>query len=65
MKLTKVNPFPSFVVLCFNCNKRLYSWEEDIFADLEGKPFKDYYCKACKEGSFLSENVAGRSREDV
>ena len=52
MKLTKVNPFPSFVVLCFNCNKRLYSWEEDIFADLEGKPFKDYYCKACKEGSF-------------
>ena len=33
-------------VPCCNCNDTGYI--EDMYADLDGEPFRSYYCKACK-----------------
>jgi len=29
---------------CIKCNK----WSIKVYADLDGKPFIDYYCETCK-----------------
>lgn len=34
-----------FSVLCIKCGNWTPAW--DAFADLEGKPFEDYYCPKC------------------
>lgn len=43
-KLIKVNPYPYFTVVCLKCSKVLHSKHDVIYADLNGKPFKAYYC---------------------
>jgi hypothetical protein len=47
MKLVKVNPTPVFLVTCIKCGKNYHSDTAVTYADLEGKPFKDYYCVNC------------------
>jgi len=38
---------PSFYCQCLRCKKNLYHPEDEVFADLEGEPFKAYYCEEC------------------
>jgi len=33
-------------VPCYNCNDIGYI--EDMYADLDGEPFRSYYCEDCK-----------------
>lgn len=59
MKLVKVSGQPAFRYTCVRCQKvgevgltsPNYRGEvekrADVFADLEGKPFVDYYCEKC------------------
>lgn len=42
MKLVRIRP-PSWAALCVRCG-RLAAW-----ADLDGKPFQDYYCDKCAD----------------
>ena len=45
MRLERVTG-KSFRVVCDCCNKTLWS-NEGVFADLDGEPFKAYYCESC------------------
>ena len=47
MKMHLVTPEPAFLTHCIKCAKRLDSIGEVIYADLDGAPFKDYYCGPC------------------
>ncbi len=60
MKLRKVKPYPGFFTTCKHCQTRLDSTKHEIFADLDGEPFEDYYCKACKESGFLEQRKDGK-----
>jgi hypothetical protein len=51
MKLAKVNPCPVFLVTCIKCGKKVMSDIQPTYADLDGKPFKDYYCFKCVDYS--------------
>jgi uncharacterized protein YlaI len=47
MKLVKVSG-PAFVVTCVKCEHVFLAGNgHDIYADLHGHPFKDYYCQDC------------------
>lgn len=47
MKLIKVDLNPSgFCAVCVKCQKRI-STKEERTADIDGKPFADYYCMDC------------------
>ena len=48
MKLQKCekHKHTSLFVPCCNCNTTWYI--EEMYADLDGEPFRSYYCKACK-----------------
>ena len=45
MRLEKVTG-PPFGVTCCKCQKRTES-DRDVYADLDGEPFKAYYCSGC------------------
>jgi hypothetical protein len=47
MRIEKVDASPIFRTWCIVCGRRLESDKEPIFADLDGEPFKAYYCAAC------------------
>jgi hypothetical protein len=52
MKLTKVNPTPSFRFKCIRCKTVYHSTIDaelfhNVYADLDGDAFVDYYCDAC------------------
>jgi hypothetical protein len=53
MRMVQVDPKGTpFICTCISCGKRLQSNRQDLgllFADLDGKPFLDYYCQECKE----------------
>lgn len=38
-----------FVAWCIKCGKRLERNDWPIWADLDGEPFKAYYCAECKQ----------------
>lgn len=38
---------PPWKVLCIRCNE--WEPEDKCYADLDGEPFKDFYCKACHD----------------
>jgi len=44
MRLELVNPTPVFQVTCIACGRKMLSNQEPIYADLDGEPFRDYYC---------------------
>ena len=48
MRLEKVSP-PDFWFACKGCNKTVSS--RDAYADLDGKPFTDFYCENCALGA--------------
>jgi hypothetical protein len=57
MKLVKVTG-REFIIDCVKCGAKLYAGDgHDIYADIEGKPFKDYYCKTCANKSKIVEVV--------
>ena len=64
MNLVKVEhtgtSYHSFLAVCLNCNKRVWS-SEGLFSDLEGEPFKAYYCHSCasivSSGAIKSEEA--------
>jgi len=46
MKIIPINPpKPEFYFTCVHCNKKSSSLTG--YADLDGKPFQDYYCETC------------------
>ena len=46
MNLQPINPpAPAFTCHCVACGGRVLS--TDALADLDGRPFVDYYCRAC------------------
>ena len=46
-----------FIVFCLNCDTKLWAGDVEapkgthypVFADLNGEPFKAYYCAQCAE----------------
>lgn len=44
-----------FMALCQHCEKVLDSKKDEIFADLEGEPFLDYFCRSCVEAGFIQQ----------
>ena len=36
------------VFWCMRCNKRLVMGQMPVWADRQGKPFRDYFCNECK-----------------
>ena len=46
MKLVKVNTYLNNTLLCVSCNKLFPAC--DLYADLEGREYVDYYCETCK-----------------
>jgi hypothetical protein len=46
VRLTPVPEKPYFRILCIRCLKTSYS-DRPHFADLDGEPFKAYYCADC------------------
>jgi hypothetical protein len=42
-----VQPEPAFLTHCVKCARPLDSVGEAIYADLDGAPFHDYYCRRC------------------
>ena len=53
MRLGKVTGRP-FIVFCLKCGEKLYGGDVDsespkypVYADLDGEPFKAYYCAQC------------------
>lgn len=60
MKLEIVNiDTHGFVCTCLKCEKRIEP-QEKRYADLEGQPFKAYYCDKCAK-----EEYKGREDELV
>ena len=49
-----------FVFNCIACGKRTYNTEE-WFADLDGEPFKAYYCQVCGNAQTHSPGEKGTS----
>lgn len=51
MNLVQVPQYLSHKVslVCVSCTKM--TPETNCFADLDGKPFKDYYCVSCAQNS--------------
>jgi len=47
MRFEHVDPKPTFTVICCDCNRTLQSDTESIFANLDGEPFRAYYCRRC------------------
>ena len=47
MNLQKVTGRP-FSCICNNCHATLSSSTDEVYADLDGKAFKSFYCSACK-----------------
>ena len=59
MNLRPVAPLPTFRCVCITCGKAMLSSKEVVFADLEGEPFKAYFCARCASephGSPLASN---------
>ena len=50
MRLQEVTGRP-FIVFCLRCDKKQWAGDVDgqtpVFADLNGEPFKAYYCAEC------------------
>lgn len=50
MKLEKVNLLPAFTFACIKCGFVAMSHlVNELWADLDGEPFKAYYCESCKQ----------------
>ena len=48
MNLQRINPpIPEFTFTCSKCMAKTSS--KNGYADLDGKPFEDYYCSKCKD----------------
>jgi hypothetical protein len=47
MNLQEVNPTPVFHVTCKGCGDRLWTNRDKVFADLDGDPFRAYFCGKC------------------
>ena len=56
MNLVRIYPYkPWFRFICKRCNISYCTADAEYndaghYADLDGKPFEDYYCKDCVEG---------------
>lgn len=46
MNLVKVDGTP-FTVTCVKCGRKAMSDKVNYYADIDGKPYKDYYCPTC------------------
>jgi len=62
MKLIEVGrgtgqAYPSFRVICCHCGFISQSIESRWWADLEGEPFKAYYCQKCVDFHNLVKGV--------
>ena len=43
MNLQPVKQQEGYLIRCVRCNV----WSRDLVADLDGRPFLDYYCPQC------------------
>lgn len=50
-RFAKVNPgtWGRWSVVCVECTAAVDPGLVAVFADTQGRPFKDYYCEPCKE----------------
>lgn len=55
MRMSTVSPEPAFYADCIKCGRRMLSNRESMFADLDGEPFKAYYCQTCKASLTTSD----------
>lgn len=62
MRLAKVSAKPAFLVTCKLCGKKAYSNEIMWYADLDGEPFKVYYCADCYDIVHAEEYLENESR---
>ncbi len=61
MRFSKVRGKP-FTATCMACGKPTSS--EDLYADLDGAPFRAYYCPVCKHAAESVERLeVKRARE--
>lgn len=48
MNLQLVKTPPHFRAQCLQCRKMVDTDRINLYADLDGEPFKAYYCEPCK-----------------
>ena len=53
MRMMLVNKVPAFTFRCIKCGNKYHTIHDShlfhqVYADLDGKAFKDYYCEVCK-----------------
>lgn len=62
MRIVKCDPFENkIIVRCLKCFE--YVPLKHAYADLDGKPFIDYYCPTCA-GSLIHQEVENKLKED-
>lgn len=54
MRMMLVPKAPAFIFRCIKCGKVYHSTHDaalfiNVYADLEGSPFTDYYCERCRK----------------
>lgn len=48
-RMVRVSNDPhAFIVACGACGQTLHTLTVAVYADLDGKPFVDYYCESCR-----------------
>lgn len=60
MRIVNVNGVPPLIYTCCSCGCSMNSKNETVFADLDGEPFKAYYCNDCM---VLVEKEADKKNE--
>ena len=62
MNLQPINPpAPVFKFFCFVCNEQTSS--SSGYADLDGEPFKAYFCRTCAAG--LKSTAINRGQQPL
>ena len=58
MRLEPING-PRIRVTCVRCSGR--TWSDKAVADLDGAPFRDYYCEPCAAELRANEHKGGNA----
>lgn len=63
MRFSRPSRQPEFNCFCVCCGTSLNSVRDEIYADLDGKAFRDYYCKECRD--IAEQNERDSNNETV